>query len=248
MDWHLFSNVMDLGCGPAEFTYNYLLPLISEHGQITGIDLSVEMINHARCHYGCRSLQFDIVDVQSRKQTCKYNDVFDVIFSSCCLHWVPNQRATMENVFDMLKHGGNFIAAFVACTPVNEIFEIMTSTEKWKSYLSNMNNLIFPYQNYSKPENVLRKLLEDVGFTVMECVVLEVLDKFADVDTFFESINATCQITQYLPEDLIDSYKLDFLSIAKANNFYTTENDGQVILKNKLFNFHAEKPPAPHVC
>lgn len=63
-----------------------------QHPQ-TAIDISEEMIKYARTEYfDDHRLTFKIMDGGNRWQCKIYAETFDVIFSSSCLHWIPNQR------------------------------------------------------------------------------------------------------------------------------------------------------------
>lgn len=97
------QKVLDLGCGTGDLT-NEISRMLG--CSIIGSDYSPEMIVRAKTKYP--HLSFSVCDA------CEipYTDEFDVIFSNAVFHWIPNQTALHQSVYNALKVGGMLICEF----------------------------------------------------------------------------------------------------------------------------------------
>lgn len=98
------GKLLDVGCGPGDVMIELLLPHVEhDFDQIVGVDISQEMVEHAREKYRSMSkfIKFLKVDIESdflaTSKTVRRGDelkaeTFDFITSFYCLHWVQNQR------------------------------------------------------------------------------------------------------------------------------------------------------------
>jgi len=104
-DLHLRGDecVLDAGCGTGKLTHLLLqnLPL----GRVVGLDLSRNMVTHARgdlqSEFGHRA-QFVAADLIA----LPFREVFDGIFSTASFHWVLDHDVLFRNVFAALRPGG----------------------------------------------------------------------------------------------------------------------------------------------
>jgi trans-aconitate 2-methyltransferase len=100
------ERVLDIGCGDGALTVMIASRL--PWGEVSGIDLSGEMIAHARFRYPASkysNCHFIAVDV--REMT--FETEFDLAFSNAALHWVQEQGQVLERVFRALKPGGRLL-------------------------------------------------------------------------------------------------------------------------------------------
>ena len=97
-----FGDILDAGCGDGQ--YSHLLANTFQ-GQILGIDSSEEMIKHARRHWTCNNLDFEV----QRLEDLQRQDAFDFILSFWCLHWT-NIDLSFTNLYQTLKPGGSLYA------------------------------------------------------------------------------------------------------------------------------------------
>ncbi len=96
------ERILDIGCGTGHLTAQ-----IAERGaEVTGIDLSAEMIEQARRLYP--NIRFEIADGTS----FSFDEEFDAVFSNAAIHWMKDQHALAASVNRALKPGGRFVAEF----------------------------------------------------------------------------------------------------------------------------------------
>jgi len=95
MSWKPGDRVLDLGCGPGGVTTEVLMPrLPADFGLLVGADLSADMIQYATetyPHPKLRFTQFDLGKDMGNNSELRPSG-FDKIFSSFCLHWIPDHR------------------------------------------------------------------------------------------------------------------------------------------------------------
>lgn len=94
------EHILDLGCGTGHLTKQ-----IQDKGAIVkGTDLSPDMIQQAKEKYP--DVDFAVEDAADFFADDKY----DAVFSNAALHWVKDQNGMMRSVYNVLKHGGRFVA------------------------------------------------------------------------------------------------------------------------------------------
>ncbi len=93
------EHVLDAGCGSCRLTAELRKRL--PHGEVVGVDLSLNMLCQAVAHTngGVRLVQADL-------QFLPFRAVFDGIFSTAAFHWVPDHTQLFPSLFAVLKPGG----------------------------------------------------------------------------------------------------------------------------------------------
>lgn len=113
-----FSRILDLGCGPGNSTEN----LFKKFGnaEIIGFDADDNMLNKAKTKHP------DLIFVKGFAPTDfnKLSGKFDLVFSNACIHWIPNQAALIDGVYDMLTDGGEF-AVQIPLTGESHFYRIL---------------------------------------------------------------------------------------------------------------------------
>lgn len=104
------STVLEIGCG----TGSLALELSRYAGHIHALDVSAEMIRIATQKKDAQG----ITNVTFQQGTLDgplpfERERFDVVWAYSILHLVPDRRRVLENLFDLLRPGGSFIASNV---------------------------------------------------------------------------------------------------------------------------------------
>lgn len=96
------ERILDIGCGTGHLTEQ----IAATGAQVTGIDLSPEMIAQARAAHP--SLTFEVADA------CElhFPEPFDAVFSNATLHWVTEPERAVASIAAALRPGGRFVAEF----------------------------------------------------------------------------------------------------------------------------------------
>ncbi len=125
------DTVLDIGCGDGRITAGIAWQV--PEGRVIGVDLSADMIAHARACNRLPNLAFRQVDAQA----LPFDSKFTVVFSNAALHWVKDPRPVLAGIARALKPGGRCLmemggsgsaAALIA------IFEAVAADPTWCQY------------------------------------------------------------------------------------------------------------------
>lgn len=197
--------VLDLGCGEGKLSaaISSLIP----SGEITGIDLSSNMIDFAKesfPHHQFPNLSFN----EGNACYLDYKDAFDVIFSFTALQWVEDHEKALKCMKRALKPNGTIAVAMPMGFPLtmNLAIEEMISDETWRPFFTDFSTG-FNFVTLEKYET----LLEMAGFDI------NLIEKMPQKD-FFESKEALSSfMSQWfpylraLPDDLKETFMSQFL-------------------------------------
>ncbi len=95
-------DVLDLGCGPGVTTAE----LVGRGAQVTGLDRSAALVEHARGLSGAEFLVHDLADPLPFA-----SGAFDFIVSGLVLHYLDDWSAVLAEVHRVLRPGGRLVAS-----------------------------------------------------------------------------------------------------------------------------------------
>lgn len=151
------QKILDLGCGTGDLTQEIAKKISCN---VIGSDNSEEMIIKAKEKYP--TLDFFVYDA------CKipFESEFDVIFSNAVFHWIPDQNALHQSIYNALKENGMLVCEFGGYKNIQNI-----SNAFGKAIAKYGDNYSSPFY-FPKVENHV-KVLENAGF---------IIDKIYDYD------------------------------------------------------------------
>src|SRR5690349_3091268 len=125
------STIIDLGCGPG--TSTAVLAKRWPGASITGLDNSVEMLDHARSKYP--SLHWIHGDIAEWAATTR--EQCDLVFSNAALHWIDDHASLYPALFARVAPGGAFAAQvpYNPTEPVHRILCDLESSNAWRPRL-----------------------------------------------------------------------------------------------------------------
>nr|CAH7763741.1 unnamed protein product [Callosobruchus chinensis] len=153
-------------------------------------------------------------------------------------------RQAFQNIYKLLKPGGDALLTFLATNPIYDIHQIMAKNKRWKPYIK--TDYIAPYHQKKHPEKQLESILKKTGFVKYMCRVENRTHLFNGYDTLRKSIKAVNPILSKLPGDDVEEYMNDFMGevrhlpsveIEKINN-----NEETIRIHYKLFIVYGVKP------
>jgi len=100
--------VLDVGCG----TGIYALDLAGKGLDITGVDISVPMLEQARAKAAETGLEASFLEADACKLPFN-DDSFDAVLSVTALEFVPDLAAALREAFRVLKTGGRLVVGLI---------------------------------------------------------------------------------------------------------------------------------------
>ncbi len=114
------EDILDLGCGTGQ-----LAAQIAESGaEVFGIDASPDMIAAAKANYN--HIGFEVIDATK----LPYTEIFDAVFSNATFHWIENQDALINGIYNSLKTNGRLVAEFGGKRNVKSITDAIANAAK----------------------------------------------------------------------------------------------------------------------
>ncbi|CAL1678265.1 unnamed protein product [Lasius platythorax] len=168
---NISGKCMDIGCGPGDITRDVLLPVLNSKATMIGTDIMEDMVEYANKTYGDKErLEFEVLDIQTKKLPEKYISKFDHIFSFHALQWCYDIRQTFENIYCMLRPGKTMLILSIAQqAPLFESLETMAQDMRYASYMGDKKKYVGSFHYSARPREDLKELLEDIGFQVHHC-------------------------------------------------------------------------------
>ena len=146
------DNVLDIGCGTGELTYE-ISKLVKS---ITGIDSSSKMLESSRKNYP--DVNFEVVNALEMN----FHNEFDKVFSNAVFHWILDQETFLKNIYNSLKTNGKLVAEMGGKDNVEIIFSNFKNSLIKRGYQKNADKKV----NFFPSVAEYTSLLEKSGFTV----------------------------------------------------------------------------------
>ncbi|XP_073822319.1 juvenile hormone acid O-methyltransferase-like [Musca autumnalis] len=206
---------IDIGCGPGDVSINYIYPLMPENfGKLVFTDVSLEMLDFFKNTYQIpNKCELKLLDIATKTQLpSDLVGQFDHVISALLLHWVPDNRTALRNMFKLLRpSGGDCILTFFSYHNVFETNKIMSSNPKWSQYMTvDVDRFVAPLQYSPNPKEEFKQMMEETGFSNISIDIKHGIYRYDNLEVFKESIIPVCGIFDCIPKsrhlEFIDDY------------------------------------------
>lgn len=228
INWKDECNILDVGCGPGNITYESLFPLLPKTMKsLVGIDLSTHFIDYAKSHYQKdQRIQYHHLDITTDNIPPEFEENFDNVFSFYCLHYIKNQKAAIRNMYKMLKPGREVFLNFLGHCTSMEIYSSLESDEKWKPFL-NPDKLLAPTHTDKHAEKYLKELLENCGFTVQFSHKVEKIWIYPQ--KMFIDIMAAIDMFS-VPSSMLEEFGTDIMKYMENRGLVHANDNAEVVV------------------
>jgi hypothetical protein len=110
----------------------------------------------------------------------------------------------MQNLFDMLKPGGDMLFILVANHLVFDIYESMAESKKWAPYSGDLYRHMTPYQHSLDAAKIMSEYLKKVGFADYKCQVVDRSFTYQNLSVFW----SRCKIKFDCFEFIFDCFRV----------------------------------------
>ncbi|XP_063591918.1 juvenile hormone acid O-methyltransferase-like [Penaeus indicus] len=217
------ENILDIGCGSGDVTRNLLMPLLPRVEQVTGVDISQEMVNFASKTFQHNTLAFRQLDIEKTVQPRQtFPDGFSKVFSFYCLHWVKDQPRCLNNIYQLLQPGGEALLVFLAHNPLFSMYQNMSEKIEWNKYMQVFNTITL-----------------HTIFTTLTTTTTAT-NPFSSSPIPSDAIKAVNPFLKRIPTESQDAFLMDCLNeLAKLK---TQQEDGKTVARYNLMIAHLLRP------
>lgn len=151
------ETILDLGCGDGEITSK--IAKLIPRGEITGLDISPEMIEFAQNHYqkcNIKNIHFFNQDMSSISS----NEEFDMVFSSYAFQWIPDKNYQLKKIHTAIKNKGTLALILPTQVSVELDFVIssITSSPQWSCFFDDFH----PGWHFVHPKQLKQLVAENL--------------------------------------------------------------------------------------
>ncbi|KAG6445449.1 hypothetical protein O3G_MSEX003916 [Manduca sexta] len=225
--WKKYADrVIDIGCADGSVTNILKSYMPINYKQLLGCDISEKMVKFANDHHGVGRTSFRVLNIEGELPD-ELRDSFDHAFSFYTLHWIRNQEKAFKNIFDILANGGDCLLLFMGHTPIFDVYRKLSRSNKWSSWLKDVDRYVSPYHDSRNPEKEVSKLMEKIGFTDIDVRCKNMVYVYDDINVLKKSVAAINPFD--IPKDSLDDFMEDYIELVrelrlvdKANNIGKT--------------------------
>jgi trans-aconitate 2-methyltransferase len=188
------ERTLDLGCGTARLTA--LLLETMGYGHVVGVDRSESMLREAAERTAARPPVTVLHDATVNPSHLSYvladgaalpfADVFDAVFSTAALHWMPDHGAVFASVYRALAPGGRFVAQCGGGPNLDRLFTRAADLMRDAAFAAHFSSWTPPWEFADIPTTMMR--LEQAGFRSVQVTLEAAPAAFPDRDSFSEFI------------------------------------------------------------
>lgn len=241
------NQYLDLGCGFGGFTRDALLEHVRPFRRIVGVDRSETLIKYAREHSTHPDICYEVVDIEvddPQALLTKYGP-FDRIYSFLVLQCVRNLKAAYQNMFHLLKDGGECALVTLTGSVITDVMYQLNKTEEWKGCIPDPRELyserffLCEPINKEKVVNTETKALQDTGLELVSCSVYDSMWTLPDIDAWIDTYVPVFKLEANIPEERRLAFRRDCRKLLEAQA--TTTSEG-CTMRHSFVVVHAQKP------
>lgn len=162
-EWPDNCRILDAGCAVGNVTKHLLATLSPKITEVVGFDKSHDMVEFANINNSGPCISYYVADLQDGSSIPKaWAGYFDKIFSSCVLHFLPDQALALKILHSCLKPNGEAVLFLADSWPgLNRAFNYFQQSEKWRPYLKDFRTPLIMIDNIGSRERNKWTIAED---------------------------------------------------------------------------------------
>lgn len=212
------EKILDFGCGDGKLSA--LLSRLVTYGEVTGLEISSEMLRFARCKFPAESY-----NNLSFCETLPENKSYDVICSFSVFHLVPNPLEILSQLRQKLTDGGRLLLT----TPMNGNSHIgQAAKDTAQKYGITLPLLPTPAEPNMQSIPGCQALLNLTGFQIEKMNLIETPTLFIDRIQFRDWMIGTLPALWNIPWDLCPIFFSDVITRMEELNPHLIDADGCV--------------------
>ncbi|XP_055944388.1 uncharacterized protein LOC129975350 [Argiope bruennichi] len=204
--------VMDVGCGPGRLTSKFILPRFPNLKELIALDIIPEMIEAAKSLYPHPKVEYVVADFDDRSSIEKWKGQLTKFVSIHCFNRLKHQKQAFETVYQLLKPKGEAAVLFLLRNGYYDAIMKLSKDPKWSEYLNfDVTECIPQSQQQNLNSFHFKKIVEDIGFTVLHCQETQNVTTFQSDEEYKSFYYSLCSFVPYIPIKEVEDFKNDLL-------------------------------------
>ncbi|XP_055692271.1 juvenile hormone acid O-methyltransferase-like [Lutzomyia longipalpis] len=243
------DSVLDVGSGPGNTVRESIYPLLPPNfTRLVLSDISPQMVELQRKEFsGFERVSCEVIDIGSEisDEMKKKLGNFDHVTSFFCLMWVADQQRAMDNIFELLKPGGDSFLVIVADGPFVDTLVSICEKPRWKDCFTGWRDFYaFPYIELDGAMSKGLGFMENAGFIDTKAELRYNSIQFANdeqKENFLRSMpNKFSKEVSAEEEEEIFQDRLKFVDKFNFGNY--RDNSGRIIKPSAYLILYGKKP------
>ncbi|GIY29977.1 uncharacterized protein CDAR_106451 [Caerostris darwini] len=201
---------MDVGCGNPKVKFSDLLmEFFPNVKQIIPVDKKSALIDYVKCSVNHPKICYESADIEDWSTLQKWEGKISKVVSSHCFHQLKDQKIAFQNIFRMLKPGGE--VAVLLCLKSGYVAWHcdMVNNSEWNRYY-NGNSPEIPLTQFSNKEaSEYENFLKEIGFSIIECKKDRIGVPFESTEIWKNAIFNLALSSFAIPENSKERFKED---------------------------------------
>ncbi|XP_059622569.1 juvenile hormone acid O-methyltransferase-like [Phlebotomus argentipes] len=171
------DSILDIGSGPGNsFHSTMFCRLPSNFSRLVLSDISKPMVELQKKEFeGVNKVSCEVLDIGSPidENLLQKLGTFDHVTSFYCLMWVKDQQQAMDNIYKLLKPGGNCFLLIVADCPIFDAVLSVCEKPRWKDYFKGWQDFyVYPYKKVDEAKAKGLSFMEKAGFVDIKAEIV----------------------------------------------------------------------------
>ncbi|XP_075547454.1 juvenile hormone acid O-methyltransferase-like [Dermacentor variabilis] len=238
---------LDIGCGPGNFTRNYLLPLCPPSmRRLVAVDNSHSMIDYARREHVDPKIEHRMLDITADDEVSQFIETegqFDRVYSFLVFHWIHDKCAALRNVERLMAPGGECLIVFNPHPGPLQLSKAMMNSERWKKYSDVLKNVAPDFPDTYDPaylRNYLINIVKSTSLVPLSRELVRVEATSASMDDTLRLFLPNNPVYSLLNEEgkaELENFAKELMKHGRCSNYSSTGTTWEL-----RFVFHGYKP------
>ncbi|CAN8006148.1 unnamed protein product, partial [Ixodes hexagonus] len=236
------AQVLDVGCGTGDFTYQQLLTRCQPCRRIVATDVSQSMVRYAKEHFGHPLISYEVHAIEDDiSALLNTYGKFDRVYSFSALHWVKNLKAALRNIAGFMTDDGDALLIFIGRWAGYDAWRKIVQMDRWRPYKEICESFIpktHDFKDHAALKSYMRDVLKSAGLKAQKCQVVTARRNIEHLDQTIETHIALIPILPLLPEGLGSDLKADLADVLRS---MLGDDGGHTKFSRDDFIIHATK-------
>ncbi|XP_049525683.1 uncharacterized protein LOC119456320 isoform X2 [Dermacentor silvarum] len=199
---------LDVGCGPGNFTKNYLLPHApSSLRRLVAADIAQSMLDYAarkHAHPKIAHRFLDIVDDKAVSAFAEREGLFERVCSFLTLHWISDKAAALRNLERLTAPGGQCLVVFNPRVAPQQLINAMIESGKWKRHEHALKSALpesWELYDVNTMVSKLQGLVASTSLVALSCEVVPLQVVSPEIDLEVRALCAHVPIYRHMKKE-----------------------------------------------